>query len=40
MHGGEEECIVKFGWKNHKESDSYEDLDIGGRVIWKWILER
>jgi hypothetical protein len=33
-HGGEEECIV-FLWERKKE-----DLDTGGRIISKWILEK
>jgi hypothetical protein len=27
-------------WEIQKEGDHYEDLDVGGRIILKWILER
>jgi hypothetical protein len=37
-HGGEKECIEDFGGKARR--DHYEDLDVGGRIILKWILER
>jgi hypothetical protein len=33
MHAG-------FWWENRKERDHYEDLDIGGRIILRWILRR
>jgi hypothetical protein len=35
---GEEECIQNFGWESQKERDHYEDLNVGGRIILKWIL--
>jgi hypothetical protein len=28
-----------FWWEGQKERDHYEDLDIGGSIILKWILE-
>jgi hypothetical protein len=31
---------IGFWWKNQKERDHQEDLDVGGRIILKWILER
>jgi hypothetical protein len=29
-----------FWWEMKKERDYYEDLDVGGRTIFKWILEK
>jgi hypothetical protein len=29
-----------FWWEGQKERDHYEDLDISGSIILKWILER
>jgi hypothetical protein len=31
---------IGFWWEIHKERDRYEDLDVGGRIILEWILER
>jgi hypothetical protein len=31
---------IEFWWENQIERDHYEDLDIGGRVILKLILDR
>jgi hypothetical protein len=31
---------IRFWWKSQMERDHYEDLDIGGRIILRWILER
>jgi hypothetical protein len=31
---------IRFWWKSRKEIDHYEDLDVGGRIILEWILER
>jgi hypothetical protein len=28
-----------FRWKNQKERDHYEHLDVDGRIILKWILD-
>jgi hypothetical protein len=27
-------------WESHKERDNYEDLDVDGRIVLEWILER
>jgi hypothetical protein len=27
-------------WESQKERNHYEDLDAGGRIILKWMLER
>jgi hypothetical protein len=35
MHSREEECIQDFGGKARRK-----DLDVGGRIILKWILEK
>jgi hypothetical protein len=31
---------IGFWWESQKERDHYEDLDVGGRIILEWILER
>jgi hypothetical protein len=31
---------VGFWWESQKEIDHYEDIDVGGRIILEWILER
>jgi hypothetical protein len=31
---------IVFWWKSQKERDHYEDLEVGGRIILKWILEK
>jgi hypothetical protein len=31
---------VGFWWESQKERDYYEDQDIGGWIILKWILDR
>jgi hypothetical protein len=31
---------IGFLWKIQKEGDHWEDVDIGGRIILKWILEK
>jgi hypothetical protein len=31
---------IEYWWKSQKERDHYEDQDVGGWTILKWILER
>jgi hypothetical protein len=31
---------IRFWWERRKERDHKEDLDVGGRIILEWILER
>jgi hypothetical protein len=31
---------IRYWWESQKERDHYEDKDIGGWAILKWILER
>jgi hypothetical protein len=31
---------VWFWWESQKERDHYEGVDIGGRIILRWILEK
>jgi hypothetical protein len=31
---------VGYWWESQKERDHYEDQDVGGWIILKWILER
>jgi hypothetical protein len=38
MHRGEKECIQGFGGKARRYLQ--EDLDVGERIILKWILEK
>jgi hypothetical protein len=37
-HG--EKIYIGFWCESHKDRDHYEDLDVGGRIIIKRILER
>jgi hypothetical protein len=32
--------LIGFWWESQKERDHKEDLDEGGTVVLKWILER
>jgi hypothetical protein len=31
---------IGFWWESRKERDHKEDLDVAGRIILEWILER
>jgi hypothetical protein len=31
---------IEFWWENQRKRDHYEDLDVDGRMILRWILER
>jgi hypothetical protein len=31
---------IGFRWGGQKERDHWEDLEVGGRIILEWILER
>jgi hypothetical protein len=31
---------IGFWWVSQKEGDQYTDLDVGGRIILRWILEK
>jgi hypothetical protein len=30
---------IGFWWESQKERGHYEDLDVGGRIMLKWILQ-
>jgi hypothetical protein len=39
-HMGKKGWHIGHRWECQKENPHYEDLDIGGRIILRWILER
>jgi hypothetical protein len=40
-NGGEAECIyIECWWKSQEIRDHWEDQDVSGWTILKWILER
>jgi hypothetical protein len=39
-HIGRRGMHVGFWWESQKKRDQYEGLNIGGKIILKWILER
>jgi hypothetical protein len=40
MRGRRGTMPTGFWWESHKERDHRETLDVGGRIILKWILEK
>jgi hypothetical protein len=34
------EMNITYWWVNQKERDHYENLDIGRRILFRWILEK
>jgi hypothetical protein len=40
LTGGRREMHTGFWWERQKEINHSEDLDVGGRIITKWILEK
>jgi hypothetical protein len=39
-HGGRSGMHIEFWWESQKEREHRKDLDVGGRIILKWILEK
>jgi hypothetical protein len=39
-NGGRRGMHIRYWWESQKERDHWEDLDVGGWTILKWILER
>jgi hypothetical protein len=37
---GEKRNAYRYWWESQKERDHWEDRDVGGWTILKWILER
>jgi hypothetical protein len=37
---GEKRNAYRIWWESKKERDHWEDLNVGGRIILEWILER
>jgi hypothetical protein len=37
---GRREMHMGFWWKSQKERDHLENVDIGERIILRWILEK
>jgi hypothetical protein len=36
----EKRMLIGYRWENQKERDHYEDLNIRGWTILKWLLEK
>jgi hypothetical protein len=39
-NGGRRDMHIGYWWEIQKERDHWEDLDVGGWTILKWILQR
>jgi len=39
-YGGQERCIHGFGGENLTERDQFEDPDVDGRIILRWIFRK
>jgi hypothetical protein len=39
MRGRGREMLIVFWLENLRERDNYDELDIGGRLLLKWILK-
>jgi hypothetical protein len=39
-HVARMEAKIEYWWESRKEGDQWEDKDVGGWGILKWILER
>jgi hypothetical protein len=37
---GEKRNACSYWWESQKERDHYEDQDVGGRIIFRWISVR
>jgi hypothetical protein len=37
---GRRRMDTEFSWESQKERDHYQDLDIGGKIILQWVVER
>jgi hypothetical protein len=37
---GRRGMLIEYWWKSQKEKEYSEDLDVGGRIRLKWILEK
>jgi hypothetical protein len=40
MGRGRREMYIGYWWESQKERDHWDDQDVGGWAVLKWILER